>query len=778
MKNSLSAQENTQPEELHIRPYARLITMLGDQLITDEAVALTEIIKNSYDADASWVKVTFKGFDEDFQVISDESSITIEDDGSGMTDDVLKNHWLNPATPEKLRRKRAQPVTPKHRMIQGEKGIGRFAVFKLGNRVTITTRYAQENKDGIFTDSEHYESVLRYDLTHYDEDLLVKKNSNLTDPLFLEQIPVLYNRQNLQIINNQNISLGTNSLKRSTHGTTIEISALRGEWSKRKVNNIIAAVTRLRPISHRETVKEFDFNIYFYTENHVLFDSTDEDTQTENNSLDVLIENKAVLRVTNGSFDQEKRCYYFNLNNKPILLPLNSSEITGLSFYNSQDSKARDILRIEDDHPLKCGNFKFDFYLFDFQQNKATPDKFRLDRKEKEQIKGHRIYLYRDGIRVIPYGDPSDDWLNIDVYRGTVRSSLFPSNDQIVGWIYITQKDNPNLKDKTSREGLLENGEEVPQFIAVIQCLLAWLRSKPYQRYLEDKKKIQQSDAVDQQIENQLVSNLHQYVHNDEAASIALSKLTEHYDKVRSVYENRIRTTENLAAVGLSVETASHDFMIWLRRVIEQVQSLYSNVREGTQVDQENLVNELSQILSDLGILQTQMSELQELYPSTKQRAKQIRVNEVIVKVKEIYRRLFNKRNIAVNQIVTGSPVVARTTDAVLLQVFINLFDNAAYWLNTLDSKDRQILIVLDGNSQTITFSDNGPGISKEDEPYIFQSFYSGKGEEGRGLGLYIARQLLSRYDYSIRLAQTENEKRLSGANFVLTFVKDSDDDE
>ena len=172
------------------------------------------------------------------------------------------------------------------------------------------------------------------------------------------------------------------------------------------------------------------------------------------------------------------------------------------------------------------------------------------------------------------------------------------------------------------------------------------------------------------------------------------------------------------------------------------------------------------------------MSELQELYPSTKQRAKQIRVNEVIVKVKEIYRRLFNKRNIVVNQIVTGSPVVARTTDAVLLQVFINLFDNAAYWLNTLDSKDRQILIVLDGDSQTITFSDNGPGISKEDEPYIFQSFYSGKGEEGRGLGLYIARQLLSRYDYSIRLAQTENEKRLSGANFVLTFVKDSDDDE
>ena len=48
---------------LKFRPYARLLTMLGDQLIKNERIALVELIKNSYDADASWVKVTFKGFD-------------------------------------------------------------------------------------------------------------------------------------------------------------------------------------------------------------------------------------------------------------------------------------------------------------------------------------------------------------------------------------------------------------------------------------------------------------------------------------------------------------------------------------------------------------------------------------------------------------------------------------------------------------------------------------------------------------------------------------------
>ena len=171
------------------------------------------------------------------------------------------------------------------------------------------------------------------------------------------------------------------------------------------------------------------------------------------------------------------------------------------------------------------------------------------------------------------------------------------------------------------------------------------------------------------------------------------------------------------------------------------------------------------------------MSDLQELFPSTKQRTKSIRVAEIISQVNKVYRRLLERRNIQVEQKIIGSPVIARTTDAVLLQVFINLFDNAAYWLNTFDGRNRRILITLDGESQTVIFSDNGPGISKDDEPYIFQSFYSGKGEEGRGLGLYIARQLLLRYGYGIRLATTSQEKKLPGANFVLTFVKGDDDE-
>jgi HSP90 family molecular chaperone len=87
-------------QTLHFKPHARLLTMLGDQLIKNERIALIEVIKNSYDADASWVKVTFEGFGSNFKA-KPKSKIIIEDDGTGMTKAVLEQHWISPATPVK-----------------------------------------------------------------------------------------------------------------------------------------------------------------------------------------------------------------------------------------------------------------------------------------------------------------------------------------------------------------------------------------------------------------------------------------------------------------------------------------------------------------------------------------------------------------------------------------------------------------------------------------------------------------------------------------------------
>ena len=139
--------------------------------------------------------------------------------------------------------------------------------------------------------------------------------------------------------------------------------------------------------------------------------------------------------------------------------------------------------------------------------------------------------------------------------------------------------------------------------------------------------------------------------------------------------------------------------------------------------------------------------------------------------MQKIYKRSLQREKISLEIQKIGSPVVAKCTDAIILQLFINLFDNAIYWLSVIDLVEKKIVITLDGNKQQIIFSDNGPGIHSDDIPYIFEAFYSGK-EEGRGLGLYIARQLLGRMGYSIELAEIESERVLSGANFVITFLK------
>ena len=231
----------------------------------------------------------------------------------------------------------------------------------------------------------------------------------------------------------------------------------------------------------------------------------------------------------------------------------------------------------------------------------------------------------------------------------------------------------------------------------------------------------------------------------------------------------KIKKTENLAAVGLSIETASHDVMLFLRKTLEQQDAIIKDLMMGGEINRDELTSRLTLIRGNLSIIQTQMKDIQLLFPSTKSRTKNIDVKTIVEKVHGLYKRPFNKYNIDFSVQSTKNPLTVKTPDAVLLQVLINLFDNALYWLQTI-TNERKITVLLDGNEQRLIFADNGPGIKDDDKNYIFEAFYSGKGEEGRGLGLYIAKQLLERYDYTIEIAEFSKDKLLKGASFVIEF--------
>ena len=741
-------------ETLTIRPYARLITMLGDQLIKNELIALIELLKNSYDADASWVKVSFIDFAPDYSLTS-TSKIIIEDDGCGMNADILRNHWLNPATPDKLRKKAVDARTPKGRILQGEKGIGRFAIFKLGKTIKITTRRQKQDDMGHFIDEgEDIENTLWYDFSKYDDNFL-KENGQDKD-LFLENLQVELSQAHPTAIVDKDVVLGVTRRKRKPYGTIIEISNLKTKWTSQRVARIQREIGKLQPIFSQRF--DSDFSVWIYKDNQI-HESQDRYKEKLNNCL----ENKSVFKVTDGRYSTVDNTINFRINGREVHLSFEDSEINGLKQFEKLKTP---------EYKTECGSFQFEFYIFDFNVDSENPSKYFLDSDEKRIIREHRIYLYRDGLRVMPYGDPDDDWLRIDIARGTIRADEFLSNDQVVGCVYISRKENPKLIDKTNREGLIEDGRALDDFITVLQLILKYLRKKPFAQYLIDKQRKKEIDRIKRGQPSELIEIAKKQYADDQKTLKFLKSFEGSYTKEKKVLEDRIYKTENLAAVGLSIETASHDVMLFIRRTLESQDSLIREIMIGGEIDRDKLLERLTLIRGNLSMVETQMKDVQLLFPSTKSKTKNINVKEIIDKVFRLYKRAFNDNKISVDFDVTSRPLVVKTTDAVLLQVFINLFDNSLYWLKTVN-RDRQIKITIDGNSQRLVFSDNGPGINDDDINYIFEAFYSGKGEEGRGLGLYIAKQLLDRYDYSIALAEFSRDKILCGANFVLEFIKE-----
>jgi signal transduction histidine kinase len=749
-------------EIIRFAPYARLLTMLGDQLIKNERVALVEIIKNSYDADASWARVVFENFDANYDLLPG-ASIVIEDDGEGMTREVLREHWVSPATPVKKLTKASDDTTSKGRKIQGEKGIGRFAILKLGRKVEIVTRPPKSKK----------EYLLTLDLSHYDDDLLEK--DGVAKKILLSEIDIKFEERAAKTIIAGPIKLGNRQSQRADHGTRITVSDLRGEWDNSKVEAVYDDLTRLQSVFLTRAIESEDekpkkdpngFDVFIFRGKR--YEAHSERYLTQ---LAALLKDNTVLRLDEGIYDEEKQRFTFDLNGRPTILPLSDPTIMGLRIFRDRFGKKGEKLTAKG---TACGSFHFGFYIFDF--SKDAKGKHHLDLEDKALIKKHRIYLYRDTIRVYPYGDPKDDWLEIDAYRGTISAGQFLSNDQVVGFVNITQVDNPNLRDKTSREGLIDTGAPTDDFLTLIKLLLAWIRQKPYAIYRQGLIEKSGLEAHKRERVSKVFEELDGLVEGNSEAKLALGRARKFYKQERDYLVQRAETTEQLAGVGMSVETASHDIMAVMSRAMGTLDSLLKQAIVGGELDWDEVERDLSALRGMLSFVESQLKNIQLLFKSSKQRRRDVRVADVLDKVQRLFQPTLEAEKISFEKIVKGSPLVVKTTDAVLLQLFLNLFDNAVYWLES-QKNGREILVTMNGEDQSLIFSDSGPGIRSDDAPYIFEPFFSGKGEEGRGLGLYIARQLLERHDYLIELADSKSQRKLKGANFVVSFSKDAEND-
>ncbi|MDE0534321.1 MAG: sensor histidine kinase [Albidovulum sp.] len=743
---TVRAAESEERAPLSIRPYARLLTMLGEQLLKNERVALVELIKNAYDADAGSVDVEFEGFADDMKT-RPGSRIVVRDDGCGMTAEKVKTAWMNPATPTKfLAKKRGKRRTPeRNRVIQGEKGIGRFAVLKLAKKITVATRV-----QGAAT-----ETVISYDFTRFDDDFVEEDGKG--KEIYLDEIEVEWDERTPK------------THRGRARGTAIEMEALRGTWSNRLVESLCRDVANLTDPVSRLTRKDasdrFEINVVCNGNRRAI-------AHDEEETLKSLIEEKPVFSIK-GGFRNLDCVYRFDCGTGDEEVSLYDERVKGLWIwrdrYPSKEAKAD----AGEKQAYVCGDFAFQFYIFDFAR--GIGGRYLLTQDDKNRLKDHRIYLYRDGVRVYPYGDPDDDWLNIDTSRGIARAGNFFSNDQIIGWVDITQEGNPALRDKTNREGLIETGGAANDLVFLIGTFLSFIKQYPFQRYQTKQLQKNIAKSVREGVVTAHLVKLRESLQEAGEAAHArdVAMIESEYKQERRFLTHRAEMTEDLAGVGLSVEMASHDIMLLLGRAQDIGVRLSQHARDWSL---EEVCEEADMLVDVLQQIVVGMRDVQSLFRSSRRRRRVLKVEGILDKIHAIYAGLLAKLKISYSKdVVGGAPLVCSATDGVIMQVLINLFDNAAYWLDTrAPSVPRVIRVTLDGDAQQLVFEDSGPGVQIEDKPYIFEAFFSGKGQEGRGLGLYIARQLLERYGYSIELVDPRGSA-LGGANFLVRFVTGED---
>jgi two-component sensor histidine kinase len=750
----------TSGEEV-FRPYARLITILGDQLITNKTVAVNEIVKNSYDADADKVTVRFINFENFGKAVTNSQKpvIEIEDTGSGMSIDIIKNVWLRPATPYKFNTKKSKErFTKSGRLMQGEKGIGRFAVHKLGDTIDIYTKATGNDEVHLILKLAEYDKGQQLNLFKTQEDL--DKNYK-----FLDEI-----KNKWEV--NQTAEI-------SKKGTLIRITDVRDNWTPDDLLTLSKSFSNLIPPSIPEDdykkiklpfkpVKDFQINIEWgkkkYKASKLL--STFETICKEAPFKFIARINKdGFLSYDYTSLIEKKRDISREINLLKNELNLTLYSINK-RFYKTIDKEKHKT------HDPTNGPFQFVLYGFDLY------DKVKWNNRKDEQefIKDNGIYLFRDGIRVYPYGNKEIDWLEISKKRAEWKAGDFFSYNDLIGFIFISHDENNKLKDASNREGLMDIDGAYEDFKAL---LIASIQVMKYESDLDKGKREKKKQAPLVLFKKNLTasySNLSKKLEKigDKATQEAAKKYLDNTTSYITEMNRRIDIYEDLAGLGLAVEKASHDAFSVLQKMMLNISDIKSRLSKNENISKK----ELQQIFSDLndnaGYLFDQLQLLQPLFRISKRNETIISISDVTKKILRYFKLETDKNNIKIDvQLVRD--IKMKTSTGFIFQILINLLDNSIYWLSEKGgSKDRRIIIKIDGNKNELTVGDSGVGIHEEQRDLVFMEFYSTKPKErGRGLGLYIVKEIVDRLDASIELLLNEKTKLLKGANFRITFPND-----
>ncbi len=803
---------------LHFDIHASIVFQLGESLMSDVVQALVELVKNAYDADATFTNVTVDTtgkLAEHSKYQGATGYITIEDNGIGMDKKTIELGWLTISNLLKRDMKRKNQVTERGRTPLGDKGLGRLGVQRLGFNVEIFTR--PENSD------------VEYYVAFSWRDFIGEERLSQVPVQFREITPQRKRGTKLIIsdIRDADNWRGASAIQKLETQLSQMISPYK------EVQDFLLLVTvdgsRLELAEITEQVRKtaqvrykvnFDGEV-LYVRGSARLDFFRPDKSSEKEQFRLLVES-----------DLGEQFFEFLLTQKSAkILSIKRSQEKGWFVEYEYKRNFLDFvpLALENGKPANPGPFHAEIDSFDLgaedvgQQNIFN----RLSdyRKYIKELSGIRVYRDGFGIRV------DRDWLKLGQQwtSGGSYYGLRPNNT--LGYVALSARYNAALEETTDREGFkitpfYENFYEMLQqfvrFTGEAQEFLrrGWLdfrnthlekiaqvesnstpeelsrkineglsRALMYQEPLGRLKGVLEKTVQDTQhtmkgVEAALPPNtIQQQV--VEAATEAIKQSVEEARQIISQTEEQLKEISQLKSIndvlqnqiealreqlnqvyeivslGLTAEVLSHEIHHIADQLAERNQEIIQYLKK-QNIKDSKLISFTEHIKTSVAGLRKQLSHLAPSLKYVRERRERIALLNFFKEIADFYRARFTSHNIEiVLKTIDTYDFVLFMNKGKLIQVVDNLFLNSEFWLRE-DLRLGRItrgIITVEISKPFVRISDNGRGVDRSVEASLFEPFVTTKGHgQGRGLGLFIVQQILDSEGCFISLLPIRNQ--------------------
>lgn len=739
--------------------------LIGRENVSKLEGAVIELIKNTYDADAS---ICLLYYDEITDILY------IADNGTGMTEEVIVKHWMTIGRSSKKK----TYVTGTGRIQTGAKGIGRFALDRIAEKCTMLTG-TKERKENIIWTVDWSEFIGNKNITEITANI---EDASISFGQFMSQCS---NHEVVKLINQ----------KWENNGTIFKLSNLHEAWNDILIRNIRENLSSLIPYELGELYKIYCFDNKTSIHDAEVFSNIDAF------SYDYKIEYEV------GRDKDKQEVLYkiwreeFDFGSKEEEVLSGAGLITEKEFFHGKPIEKqclfRDILPEKDN---SIGYFKSALYFSKIGTTSKDRERFyQKDITNRVDVRDTfgGLKIYRDSFRVRPYGDPkssSYDWLQLARRKnmspagvGTAKGVWRVSADQMFGYIFISRV-NISLPDQSNREGIVETKEFqlLKEFTLKMIELLEQDRQYVCRKLNILYDEIHQTEQIEKEIREKAekkrksekeVDDKDKKLETDRYENIKLNLKIDPVDAQRVIdakdeqiteLQNELKMLRALATTGIVTNTYIHEFKTLTHKLnmkiamAKEAIDQYQDMDEaGEYINQANEIREAFNSWFQVTI---------ESVKNDKRRRRKVSVSDIIARLSESWNQTLMSKSIQIQFTnLDKEEIMLRCFPYEIETIINNMVTNSVASFDRITTEKRDIIINISENENyvLIDYADTGAGlidVYKNNPEKILQAFETSKrnaaGELiGTGMGMWIVNNTVLEYRGNIDLEKNVETK-------------------